>query len=69
MSTIYSTGASAPSSLPVLPNTPRFTDAQWRQLLDDDRVALSSVSILLGAIIGLGMLGMAVVVAILAFGG
>jgi hypothetical protein len=46
----------------------RFSSEEWRKLLDDDRVALSGVSLLLTAIIALGMAGMLVVVAILAFG-
>lgn len=67
MSTIASTSPSAHSGLSRQPTTSRFSDAQWHQLLDEDRVALLSVSILLGTIIGVGMLGMAVVVAILVF--
>jgi hypothetical protein len=47
----------------------RFSEAQWRELLHEDRFALSTVSLLLATIIGAGMLGMAIVVAIMAFGG
>jgi hypothetical protein len=69
MSTTHWTDAPAHSRLPAQPDVSRFSDAQWRELLDDDRFAFSTVSLLLAAIIGLGMLGMAVVVGILAFGG
>jgi hypothetical protein len=45
-----------------------FSQLEWRRLVNDDRVALSGVSMLLTAIVALGMLGMLVVVAILACG-
>lgn len=51
------------------PKSAHFADDEWRTLLNEDNFALSSVSILLGVIIGMGMLGMAIVVGILAFGG
>jgi hypothetical protein len=51
------------------PRCAHFADDEWRNLLDEDNFALSSISLLLAAIIGIGMLGMAVVVGILAFGG
>lgn len=44
-------------------------DLDWQALLDEDRFAFSTVSFLLTAIIGLGLLGLVVVVCILAFGG
>ena len=69
MSTTHWTDAPARSSLPAQPNVSRFSAAEWRELLDEDSFALSTVSLLLATIIGLGMLGMAVVVGILAFGG
>ncbi|HVX12762.1 MAG TPA: hypothetical protein VHC22_16390 [Pirellulales bacterium] len=47
----------------------RFSEMQWRELLDEDRFALSTISLLLASIVGVGLAGMAVVVAILAFGG
>ncbi len=50
------------------PDVAGFSSDQWRQLVDDDRTALSRISLLLTSIIGLGMVGMLVVVAILAFG-
>ncbi|HUY31779.1 MAG TPA: hypothetical protein VMV69_03295 [Pirellulales bacterium] len=50
------------------PDVAAFSSEEWRQFADDDRVALSGISLLLTAIIGMGMLGMLVVVAILAFG-
>jgi hypothetical protein len=55
--------------LPAQPTASRFTDAEWMTLVREDNVALSSISILLASIIGLGALGMGIVVAILAFGG
>jgi hypothetical protein len=45
-----------------------FSSEEWRRLVNDDRVALSGVSLLLTSIIAMGMLGMLVVVGILAFG-
>ena len=45
-----------------------FSDAQWREMLDEDSVAFSTISLLLASIVGLGTLGMLVVVAILVFG-
>ncbi|HET6879735.1 MAG TPA: hypothetical protein VFI31_06260 [Pirellulales bacterium] len=58
-----------PSTPSVKSGSGRFSEAQWRELLHEDNLALSSISLLLAAIIGAGMVGMAVVVAILAFGG
>ncbi len=55
--------------MPAQPAVSHFTEAEWASLVNEDNVALSSVSILLGSIIGLGALGMGLVVAILAFGG
>ncbi|HQU45434.1 MAG TPA: hypothetical protein PK867_21645 [Pirellulales bacterium] len=69
MATTHWTDAPADAPLRQLPSSARFTDSEWRDLLNEDNVALSSISLLLAAIIGLGMLGMAVVVGILAFGG
>lgn len=43
-----------------------FSHAQWGELLDEDRFALSSVAILLASIVGLGLVGVAVVVSIMA---
>ncbi|HWB14304.1 MAG TPA: hypothetical protein VG826_34070 [Pirellulales bacterium] len=61
--------ARAEPRVPPQPAVSRFSDAEWTALVHEDNVALSSISILLAAIIGLGALGMALVVAILAFGG
>lgn len=69
MSTTHWTDAPAHSTLPAQPDVSRFSASEWRELLDEDSFALSTVSLLLATIIGLGMLGMAVVVGILAFGG
>lgn len=44
-----------------------FSPDQWRVLRDEDSSALGSVSLLLMSIVAVGMLGMAMVVAILAF--
>lgn len=44
-----------------------FTPAQWGELLDEDRFALSSVAILLASIVGVGMVGVAIIVSIMAF--
>jgi hypothetical protein len=45
-----------------------FSPEEWLRLLDEDRIALSRISLLLTAIVACGMLGMLVVVAILALG-
>ncbi|HVC94557.1 MAG TPA: hypothetical protein VND64_12740 [Pirellulales bacterium] len=45
-----------------------FSPEEWKRFADDDRIALSGISVLLTAIIAMGMVGMLVVVAILAFG-
>lgn len=66
---MHGTDAPAHSSVPTQPDAFCFSDAQWRELLDEDSFALSTVSLLLSAIIGLGMLGMAIVVGILVFAG
>ena len=42
-----------------------FTPDQWRVLHDEDRTALGSVSLLLMSIVAVGMIGMAIVVAII----
>ncbi|HVX63803.1 MAG TPA: hypothetical protein VHC19_24490 [Pirellulales bacterium] len=46
---------------------PLFSEEQWRELLAEDRVALGSVSMLLMSIVGVGMLGVMIVVAIMTF--
>ena len=51
------------------PEMGNLGEAAWQALLDEDRFALSSVSFLLTAIIGLGLVGLAVVVCVLAFSG
>jgi hypothetical protein len=43
-----------------------FSQAQWGELLDEDRFALSSVAILLASIVGLGLVGVAIVVSVMA---
>lgn len=48
-------------------NLDQFSEEQWRELLAEDRVALGSVSMLLMSIVGLGMFGVMIVVAIMAF--
>ncbi len=45
-----------------------FSPEEWQRFADDDRIALSGISVLLTSIIAMGMVGMLVVVAILAFG-
>ncbi len=42
-----------------------FSDDQWRELLAEDNFALGSVSMLLMCIVGVGMFGMLIVVAIM----
>ena len=69
MSTVRWTDEVVRGPLPPQPEVSRFSESQWRELIDEDSFALSSVSLLLATIIGLGMLGMAVVVGILVFGG
>jgi len=69
MSTTHWTDAPAYSTLPLQPVVSRFSDAQWRELLNEDNFALSSVSLFLASIVGLGLVGMTLVVGILAFGG
>lgn len=69
MSTTHWTETPAQSSPPAHPEISPFSAFQRRELLDEDNFALSTVSLLIASIIGLGMLGMAVVVGILAFGG
>jgi hypothetical protein len=69
MATISFSGAQADARLPQQPAVSRFSETQWRELVQEDTTALSSISILLASIIGLGALGMGIVVAILAFGG
>lgn len=69
MSTTHWTDSPSQSNLPAYPESSHFSPSQWRELLAEDRFALSTVSLLLAVIIGLGMLSMAVVVGILAFGG
>ena len=68
MSTTHWTDAPASSTLPSAVVS-RFSDAQWRELLNEDNFALSSVSLLLASIVGIGLVGMMLVVGILAFGG
>lgn len=51
------------------PGTWNLGEPEWQALLDEDRFAFSTVSFLLTAIIGLGLLGLVVVVCVLAFGG
>ena len=50
------------------PDASRFSEDQWRELLDEDSFAFSTISLLLASIIGLGLLGMMIVVGVLAFG-
>lgn len=68
-SIMSTTNAPFHSPLPAQPGMSRFSEMQWRELLDEDRFALSTISLLLASIVGVGLAGMAVVVAILAFGG
>lgn len=42
-----------------------FSEDQWRELLAEDNFALGSVSMLLMCIVGVGMFGMLIVVAIM----
>lgn len=63
MSAIPSTELNAPQPLAK----DYFNQAQWGELMDEDRFALSSVAILLASIVGLGLVGVAIVVSILAF--
>lgn len=66
MSAIPSTELNAPQPLTKLAQD-YFNQAQWGELMDEDRFALSSVAILLASIVGLGLVGVAIVVSILAF--
>ena len=66
MSAIPSTGANSTPPLSKLAKD-YFNQAQWSELMDEDRFALSSVAILLASIVGLGLAGVAIVVSILAF--
>lgn len=63
------TDAPARANLPAQPGASHFSDAQWRELLNEDSFALSSVWLLLASIVGMGLLGMMMMVGILAFGG
>lgn len=69
MATTHWTDLSTDRPTRPQPKSSHFADEEWRTLLNEDNFALSSVSILLAVIIGMGMLGMAIVVGILAFGG
>lgn len=69
MNTTHWTDTPAHATLPAQPAVSHFSDEQWRHLLNEDNFALSSVSLVLVSIIGIGLLGMLTVVGILAFGG
>ena len=51
------------------PDVWNLGEANWQALLDEDRFALSTVSLLLTSIIALGLVGLVVVVCVLVFGG
>lgn len=66
MSAMPTTG---PSFKPPLAKAAKdyFTQAQWGELVDEDRFALGSVAMLLASIVGLGLVGVAIIVSIMAF--
>ena len=65
MSAMQATGPSVKQPLAKVAGD-YFSQAQWGELLDEDRFALSSVALLLASIVGLGLVGVAVVVSVMA---
>lgn len=68
MSTTHWTNSPSHCTQTTRHGSSHFSQAQWHELIQEDNAALSGISILLTAIISMGMLGMAIVVGILAFG-